>query len=864
MVGLGTAWILDGLEVTIVGSVASRLTENGSGISITSAGIGEAAAIYVVGACLGALVFGHLTDRFGRKRLFLITLALYMLATAITAVSFSAWFFFVFRFFTGAGIGGEYAAINSAIDELIPARARGRIDLVINGSYWIGSIMGSALAIFFLDEALFPADIGWRFTFVLGIVIASAVMVVRRHVPESPRWLFIHGREEEAEALVDRIEAEVAESTGAPLEPATRTLVVHQRRTIGFRSIVRTAVKDYPTRSVLCIALFVGQAFIYNGITFDLGTLMSKFFHVAAGVTPVFLILYAAANFLGPLLLGRLFDTVGRIPMITGTYLGSAVLGLVLAGVFAETGILNRWGFIAVVMLTFFLASAGASAAYLTSSEIFPMETRALAIAFFYAIGTAAGGVLGPLLFGPLITTGNKSLVALAFFIGSVLMAAGAAAELAFGVKAEQQQLEDIARPLTAGDVREGATAPGEAVAGAVTAVQAAAARDHQLAAYFRAEAEEQRASAAEHRARLHELLSRPEGRDGTHIELEGTLALVADARALAHDERAGAAEARAARRALMGGARLREDVEGGSEREPTLERERAADFRALSHEHEAQALLAADDREAGWHRQLGSAALERARAAEQSASAAETTAPQKEPQTDQGHAHGLGEGGAPGAEETVRATLSAMHASWSDMHDHRAAGIELSAAGRHRAAAAHDREADAAAERARALSFLVEAAEHRARALDVRAEASAQSVPPIDPWARVSRAQARQDDARARTSLERYRSRELSGMRRFRPGPGRLAPAPGAPRAAPPPAEEALDHEILSIERALYDHGPADRRELARMVGATYWGPGAFAEALRQAVNEGLVRRLSRRVYAPVVAEEPDATGDR
>ncbi|MGH8980615.1 MAG: MFS transporter [Acidimicrobiales bacterium] len=450
VLGLGTAWVLDGLEVTIVGSVAARLTQHASGIAISTAGIGEAAAVYVVGACLGALVFGHLTDRFGRKRLFLVTLALYMLATAVTALSFSAWFFFIFRFLTGAGIGGEYAAINSAIDELIPARARGRVDLVINGSYWIGSIMGSALAIFFLDESFFPADVGWRLTFILGIVISSAVMLVRRHVPESPRWLFIHGREQEAEALVDRIEADVAESTGASLEPVTRSLVVHQRRTIGFRSIVRTAVKDYPARSVLCIALFVGQAFIYNGITFDLGTLMSKFFHVASGITPVFLIMYAAANFLGPLLLGRLFDTVGRIPMIAGTYLGSAVLGLLLAGLFAETGILNRWTFIAVVMATFFFASAGASAAYLTSSEIFPMETRALAIAFFYAIGTGAGGVLGPLLFGPLITTGRKSMVALAFFIGSVLMVGGAVAELAFGVKAERQQLEDIAPPLTA------------------------------------------------------------------------------------------------------------------------------------------------------------------------------------------------------------------------------------------------------------------------------------------------------------------------------------------------------------------------------------------------------------------------------
>ncbi|MGH9110261.1 MAG: MFS transporter, partial [Acidimicrobiales bacterium] len=538
VVGLGTAWILDGLEVTIVGSVASRLTEHGSGISITSAGIGEAAAIYVVGACVGALVFGHLTDRFGRRKLFIITLALYMAATALTAVSFSAWFFFLFRFFTGAGIGGEYAAINSAIDELIPARARGRVDLVINGSYWIGSIGGSALAILFLNESIFAADVGWRLTFVLGIILASAVMLVRRHVPESPRWLFIHGHEEQAEALVDQIEADVRQSTGAELEPVERTLTVRQRRTIGFRTIVATAVQRYPKRSILCVALFVGQAFIYNGITFDLGTLMSKFFHVASGITPVFLILYAAANFLGPLLLGRLFDTVGRVPMITGTYLGSALLGLLLAGLFVETGVFDRWTFIVVVMGTFFLASAGASAAYLTASEIFPMETRALSIALYYAIGTAVGGIAGPLLFGPLISTGSRGLVGVAFLIGSVLMAAGAVTELVFGVRAEGMQLEDIATPLTAEEAEEAAPA---------TALDGGGGGD-QRAAEHRARSSDHRAQASEHRARLHaELAGSPEdpGGDG-RAEIEDTLAQVSDARALAEDERARASEHRA------------------------------------------------------------------------------------------------------------------------------------------------------------------------------------------------------------------------------------------------------------------------------------------------------------------------------
>ncbi|MGH9100751.1 MAG: MFS transporter, partial [Acidimicrobiales bacterium] len=274
-------------------------------------------------------------------------------------------------------------------------------------------------------------------------------MLVRRHVHESPRWLFIHGRQDEAEAVVDRIETDVQARTGERLRPVDQTLSVRQRRTIGFRSILQTAIRQYPRRSILCLALFIGQAFIYNGITFNLGTLMSKFFGISSGITPVFLILYAAANFLGPLILGRLFDTVGRIPMISGTYLGSAVLGLLLAGLFVETGLLDQWGFIVVVMATFFLASAGASAAYLTTSEIFPMETRAMSIAFFYAIGTAIGGITGPLLFGPLISTGSRGLVGVAFLVGSVLMASGAVAELCFGVRAEQKPLEDIAKPLT-------------------------------------------------------------------------------------------------------------------------------------------------------------------------------------------------------------------------------------------------------------------------------------------------------------------------------------------------------------------------------------------------------------------------------
>jgi MFS family permease len=454
VIGLGTVWILDGLEVTIVGSVASRLTESGSGISISTAGIGVAAAFYVGGACIGALFFGQLTDRFGRKKLFLITLALYIAATVATGFAWTAWYFYLMRFFTGAGIGGEYAAINSAIDELIPARVRGRVDLIINGSYWLGAVAGAAVAIVLLNESILAANVGWRVCFALGAILGLAIMLVRRNVPESPRWLFIHGREEEAERIVDSIEEDVQDETGERLDEPDETIEVRQRKRIPFRSIAETAFKIYPKRSVLCLALFIGQAFIYNAVTFDLGTIFTGFFNVASGFVPVFFILFAVGNFLGPLLLGRLFDTVGRRPMIALTYLGSAAV-LVPTAILFQQKSLTQWSFIGLIMGAFFLASAGASAAYLTASEIFPMETRALAIAFFYAVGTAAGGITGPLFFGKMIDSGSVTNVMIAFLVGAAVMAVGGIAEVFLGVDAEQVALEDIAKPLTAREAEE-------------------------------------------------------------------------------------------------------------------------------------------------------------------------------------------------------------------------------------------------------------------------------------------------------------------------------------------------------------------------------------------------------------------------
>ncbi|HKQ17889.1 MAG TPA: MFS transporter, partial [Solirubrobacterales bacterium] len=459
IVGLGTVWILDGLEVTIVGSIAARLTEKDSGLALSESQVLTAGSIYVAGACVGALFFGQLTDRLGRKKLFLATLVLYLIATIATAFAGSALYFYIARFFTGAGIGGEYAAINSAIDELIPARVRGRVDLVINGSYWLGAAGGALGSLILLDDNIFAPDIGWRLAFALGAVLGLAILIVRRHVPESPRWLFIHGREEEAERIVGDIEEEVERETGEKLDEPGDSITVRQRKSISFREIASTAFKRYPRRTTLGFSLFVGQAFIYNAVTFGLGTFLVTFYDIDDGRVPIYIALFAVSNFLGPVLLGRLFDTVGRKPMISGTYLGSAAVLVVLTILFVG-GSLGVWGFMALLLATFFLASAGASSAYLTVSEIFPMETRALAIAFFYAIGTAVGGITGPFLFGKMIESGEEGQVAIAFFIGAAVMALGGIVELLYGVKAEQQELEGIAKPLSAEEAEGEAEEP--------------------------------------------------------------------------------------------------------------------------------------------------------------------------------------------------------------------------------------------------------------------------------------------------------------------------------------------------------------------------------------------------------------------
>ncbi|MEU6722744.1 MFS transporter [Nonomuraea wenchangensis] len=447
VIGLGTVWILDGLEVTIVGNLSAQLAKPGSGLDITQAQVaGTAAALYVAGACSGALFFGWLTDRFGRKKLFLITLLVYLAATLMTAFSFSAWWFFLWRFMTGFGIGGEYAAINSAIDELIPSRHRGRIDIIINGSYWLGAAGGALLTVPLLNDL--PVNIGWRVAFGLGVVLGLAILLVRRHVPESPRWLFIHGRGQEAEEIVDDVERQI----GGDLPEPARSMTIHQRKSIGFVRIAHTMVALYPKRTVLGLSLFIGQAFLYNAITFGYAQILSTFYGIETHTGYYFAVI-AVGNFLGPLLLGHLFDTVGRVPMISATYIGSGVLLLGTAWLFNQ-GVLSAVTLTACWCAVLFVASAGASSAYLTVSEIFPMETRAMAIAFFFAIGTAAGGIAGPLVFSSLVESGVPGDTALAFVIGALVMIAGGLVEVFLGVKAERKGLEDIAAPLSAAGAR--------------------------------------------------------------------------------------------------------------------------------------------------------------------------------------------------------------------------------------------------------------------------------------------------------------------------------------------------------------------------------------------------------------------------
>ena len=447
---LGAVWILDGLEVTIVGAISGQL-EKTQTLALTPSQLGLAGSIYVAGAVLGALVFGYLTDRFGRKRLFMITLGLYLIATTSTAFTNSFETFAIARFFTGAGIGGEYSAINSAIDELIPARVRGWVDLAINGSYWIGTAVGAAASVVLLNPKYFAIDTGWRIGFGIGACLAVGVLLLRQFLPESPRWLMTHGQADTAEEVVSDIEERVERDTDEPLPEPQGTIEVRQTERIGFGPVLAAVVGDYKRRSVLGFALMVSQAFLYNAIFFTYALVLTNFYHVSSDSVGWYLLPFAAGNFLGPVLLGHLFDRIGRRFMISFTYIISGC-GLVFVGWLFQQNSISANELTLGWSVIFFFASAGASSAYLTVSEIFPMETRAMAIAFFYAIATGVGGIIGPALYGHNIATGNRTTVFLGYLLGAALMIAAGVIEVWLGVDAEKRQLEDVATPLTASD----------------------------------------------------------------------------------------------------------------------------------------------------------------------------------------------------------------------------------------------------------------------------------------------------------------------------------------------------------------------------------------------------------------------------
>jgi MFS family permease len=445
IVALGVTWVLDGLEVTLAGSLSGELMQP-SALALSNSQIGLAGSAYLCGAVLGAFGFGWLTDRLGRKKLFSITLAVYLVATAATGLSWGVWSFILFRFFTGTGIGGEYTAINSTIQELIPARLRGWTDLLINGSFWVGAALGAGGSIVLLNPGFIDPALGWRLAFLIGTAIGLVILVMRRWIPESPRWLMTHGYVNEAEAVVGEIEARCR-----PAQPPTQGQArarLRMRDHTSLMEVGRVLFKHYRQRTLVGLTLMAAQAFFYNAIFFTYALILTKFYNIPAGRIGWYILPFAAGNILGPILLGRLFDTIGRKPMIAATYAASSLL-LAGTGYLFSQNLLTAHTLTLAWMAVFFFASAAASSAYLTVSEIFPLELRALAIAFFYAIGTAVGGVVGPLLLGALISTGSRGSVAIGYLIGSILMIAAAAAEAVWGVAAERQPLEAVARPLS-------------------------------------------------------------------------------------------------------------------------------------------------------------------------------------------------------------------------------------------------------------------------------------------------------------------------------------------------------------------------------------------------------------------------------
>ncbi|HTF49320.1 MAG TPA: MFS transporter [Pseudonocardia sp.] len=447
---LGVAWVLDGLEITVVSAIAALLTRPET-LNMSPVVVTGSASVYLLGEVAGALYFGHLSDKLGRKNLFILTLAIYLIGSGLTALTLSngpvsIFWLFLTRFIAGMGIGGEYAAINSAIDELIPAQYRGQIDLLVNGTYWLGAL-GGTLGSFILLNQLEP-NLAWRLAFLLGPVLGIVIIVVRRNLPESPRWQIMNGRAEEAERSISQIEREV-EKSGKKLPPLDESKALDLRPTkkIGYVALTKVLFQEYPTRSVLGATLMITQSFLYNAIFFTYGIVLARFYGVDERDVPIYLIAFCIGNFCGPLLLGRLFDTVGRKKMISGTYIISGLL-LAVSAVLFQADLLTAFTQTIAWCVIFFFASAGASAGYLTVSELFPLEVRAKAIAVFFCIAQLFGS-MGPVIYGALIGDGSdRFAMFIGFLLGAVVMIIGGVVAIIFGVNAEGKALEDLAPPL--------------------------------------------------------------------------------------------------------------------------------------------------------------------------------------------------------------------------------------------------------------------------------------------------------------------------------------------------------------------------------------------------------------------------------
>jgi MFS family permease len=452
ILALGTAWVLDGLEITIAGAIGPILNKHET-LNLSSTQVGAIATVYLLGEVFGALLFGRLSDALGRKNLFVVTLGVYLAGNALTALAWSnsalgLIFLYLTRFIAGAGIGGEYAAINSAIDEMMPAKYRGRVDIGVNGTYWGGAIIGTLGTYVLLNHL--PLNYGWRIGFLIGPVLGALIWNLRRHLPESPRWLLMHGREQEAQDNIRFIEREVEASgqTLAPIDDA-QAIEIKPAGSHGYLSLVRVLFQHYPSRSVLGASLMITQSFLYNAIFFTYTLVLTKFYDVDASKTPIYLIAFAVGNLAGPLTIGHLFDTIGRRKMIAGTYLLSGVL-LAITAVMFNAGMLNAITQTIAWCVIFFFASAGASSAYLTVSEIFPLEIRAQAIAVFFAIAQCFGAI-GPVFYGWLIGEGKHPYeLFIGYLIGAAVMVVGGLVEVFIGIDAEGKSLEHVAPPLSA------------------------------------------------------------------------------------------------------------------------------------------------------------------------------------------------------------------------------------------------------------------------------------------------------------------------------------------------------------------------------------------------------------------------------